>query len=59
MILFPDFQSLNRNSPKTNIFQYYYQYYFSKSAIQNFYSKIPKDLEKSEKVRLKYATSDA
>ena len=55
MILFPDFQSLSRNSPKTNIFQYYYQYYFSKSAIQNFYSKIPKDLEKSEKVRLKYA----
>lgn len=55
MILFPDFPSLSRNSSKINLQQYYYQYYFSKSSIQNFYSQIPKDLEKSEKARLKYA----
>ena len=55
MILFPDFPSLSRNSSKTNLYQYYYQYYFSKTSIQNFYAQIPKDLEKSEKARLKYA----
>lgn len=54
MILFPDFPSQSRNSPKTNLYQYYYQYYFSKSSIQNLYHQIPKDLEKSEKARIKY-----
>ena len=36
---------------------YYYQYYFSKTCINNFIDEIPKEVEESVKMKLKYAAS--
>ena len=55
MILFPDIDGIERNSNKFNLAEYKDQYYFSKSAILNFCSTIPESLEKSDKIKLKYA----
>ena len=54
MIHFPDFNESIRNS-EINIKRYYFQYYFSKKSIINFYNKLPKFLEDSDKIKLKYA----
>ena len=41
MILFPDFDMVERDSDEIKLEQYKQQYYFSKLAILNFCSKIP------------------
>ena len=55
MLLFPDFYGYERIKGKINYKMYIAQYFHSKSAILNFCSTIPKNLEKHQKIQLKYA----
>ena len=55
MIHFPDFQFSLRKNKKINERRYLLDYYYSKRAITNFYNSLPSYLNKSEKVKLKYA----
>ena len=55
MLLFPDFCGYERIKGKIIIGMYIDQYFHSKSAILNFYSTIPENLEKHQKIQLKYA----
>ena len=55
MILFPDFDMVERDSDEIKLENYKQQYYFSKLAILNFCSKIPEYVSQSDKAKLKYA----
>lgn len=55
MLLFPDFNKVERNSDKIILDQYKNQYYYSKLAISNFIATMPDNLEESQKIKLKYA----
>lgn len=55
IILFPDFDYMKRVSSNLNPKPYAIQYYYSKSSIINFCSKIPSYLTRTVKVFLKYA----
>lgn len=58
LILFYDIESPNnRKLGKINSRRYYYQYFYSKSIINEFYTNLPNYINKSEKALLLYAAS--
>ena len=55
MAYFPDIINNDRNKEKIYGYRYYHQYYFSKNSLSTFLQSIPKDINESDKKKLKYS----
>lgn len=56
MAYFPDLINNNRDKEDLNGYRYYHQFYFSENSLNKFLKSIPKDINESDKIKLKYST---